>query len=165
MQWALNNCSFNGLLLHLLFNLLFYLLNVPPPHPLHDDLLSFYIQFYGLLSSVTTNPCHTREFWGGYIIFLALTTYFRHDVCCREVFTRLKMWFVRGTWTAAAVRTMGVDDEMDLGGVVYCQMGKIKYRHETGAIPRKQEKTQLDTRASCSQSQERNVSFTPFTFF
>lgn len=27
---------------------------------------------------------------------------------------------------------MGVDDEMDLGGVVYCQMGKIKYRHETG---------------------------------
>lgn len=41
---ALNNYSFNGgLLLHLLFNWLFYLLNMVLLHLLHDDSISFYI--------------------------------------------------------------------------------------------------------------------------
>lgn len=44
-----------------------------------------------------------------------------------------------------------------------CQMGKIKYRHETGR--HQGNKRNTAGRESESQSQERNVSFTPLTFF
>lgn len=46
-----------------------------------------------------------------------------------------------------------------------CQMGKIKYRHETGRHQGNKRNTAGRESESQSQSQERNVSFTPLTFF
>lgn len=119
-----------------------------------------YCHYFIFLSSMTTNLSYTWTFrcfvlfcilligWmqiGRY--FFMLVIHFSYDVCSAivwkkkkhvGVFTRLKMWFLSGSWTTAALRTIWVDVQLiwrrgDL--LPRCQMGKIKYRHETGRHP------------------------------